>query len=259
MTPRGTDDADFGERPEPPYSAETLADFHAGLLSARAAEHIRSRIQDDPEAQRILAALDRTVDDLRGLPPEPASIPDSVRSGIQATLSSLPACPQGTTPAPEAIPAPVDLDTRRRSRVLSMLLAAAAVVVVAAGTFGLVRQMSPTTDTAPTSDPAPSTLAQPTSPADTLDPGSSASALSVIGRQDGAPFGSVAALRRCTAAHLVPAQVAVVGSGQITYQGRPAAAILLSTGVAGLFDALIVGLDCDTDTPSLLARGTIGG
>ncbi|WP_168706089.1 hypothetical protein [Gordonia paraffinivorans] len=253
MTPRGTDDADFGERPEPPYSAETLADFHAGLLSARAAEHIRSRIQDDTEAQRILAALDRTVDDLRGLPPEPASIPDSVRSGIQATLSSLPACPQGTTPAPEAIPAPVDLDTRRRSRVLSMLLAAAAVVVVAAGTFGLVRQMSPTTD------PAPSTLAQPTSPADTLDPGSSASALSVIGRQDGAPFGSVAALRRCTAAHLVPAQVAVVGSGQITYQGRPAAAILLSTGVAGLFDALIVGLDCDTDTPSLLARGTIGG
>ena len=90
-------------------------------------------------------------------------------------------------------------------------------------------------------------------------PADIAVALSVLGRTDGAPFGSVEALRRCTAAHLVPVEVVIVGSGRILVDGTGAAAILLSTGVAGRFDALIVGLDCDLGNPALISRGIVGG
>ncbi|MEO9330647.1 hypothetical protein [Gordonia aurantiaca] len=255
MTPRGPDDATAGEPPEPPFPAEMLADLHAGLLPERTAEHIRSRLDDDPHARRVLAALDRTVDELRGSPPAPVRVPDFVRADVQATLASLNG-PSDAAPAPvpcrEQTAEPDDLAARRRrNRVLPALITAAALVIVAAGTVGVLFAVSsPDSGTAPPQARSAATAS--------LDPSGSASALSVIGRTDGAPFGSVAALRRCTSAHLVSESTAVVGSGRIVYQGEPAAAILLSTGVAGRFDALIVGLDCDTGNPSLLARGVIG-
>ena len=57
----------------------------------------------------------------------------------------------------------------------------------------------------------------------------------------------------------MPADVVIVGSGRILVNGAEAAAILLSTGVAGRFDALIVGLDCDLGNPALISRGIVGG
>ncbi|SDU72481.1 hypothetical protein [Gordonia westfalica] len=267
MTPRGPDDTEYGDLPEPPYSADTLADFHAGVLSERADAHIRARIVDDAAAQAILAALDRTTSQLRASTPAPHRVPDQVRADVQATLAALgggsPAVtgPSSTsapsTSAPSGPDAPVNLASRRtrsrRSTVLPMVLAAAAVVVVALGSIGVLRLVSASSDDTP-----PPMQAQPASTR-TLDPTGFASALSVLGRTDGAPFASVAALRRCTAEHLIPTTVAVVGSGRIIFHGDPAAAILLSTGIAGRFDALIVGLDCDTGNPAFLARGTIGG
>ncbi len=264
MTPRGPDDTESGDLPDPPYSAETLADLHAGVLSERAATHIRAQITDDAAAQEILAALDRTTSQLRTSTPAAHPVPDPVRADVQATLAALAGAPatDAATPAGPARPgpaqdAPVDLSTRRErsgrsSRILSVVLAAAAIAVVALGSMGVLRLVSSSSDDTP-----PPTRAQPGS-TQTLDPAGSASAISVLGRTDGAPFGSVAALRRCTAAHLVPATVVIVGSGRIIFHGGPAAAILLSTGVAGRFDALIVGLECDTDNPAFLARGTIG-
>ncbi|GAB87535.1 hypothetical protein RVF83_05960 [Gordonia rubripertincta] len=264
MTPRGPDDTESGDLPDPPYSAETLADLHAGVLSERAATHIRAQITDDAAAQEILAALDRTTSQLRTSTPAAHTVPDHVRADVQATLAALAGAPATDAAAPPgparpgpAQDAPVDLPARRErsgrsSRVLSVVLAAAAIAVVALGSIGVLRLMS----SSPDDTPSP-IQAQPGS-TQILDPAGSASAISVLGRTDGAPFGSVAALRRCTAAHLVPATVVIVGSGRIIFHGGPAAAILLSTGVPGRFDALIVGLECDTDNPAFLARGTIG-
>ncbi|MCZ4580859.1 hypothetical protein O4158_17560 [Gordonia amicalis] len=279
MTPRGPDDTESGDLPDPPYSADTLAEFHAGALSERATAHIRTKIADDAAAQEILAALDRTASQLRASAsaPAPHPVPDRVRADVQAMLAALAGSSSATSPSFTDIPstsapstsagtastpadpdAPVDLAARReRSRrtrmVVPLVLAAAAVVVVAFGSIGVLRLMSSSSDDTPRP-----TQAQPAS-TQTLDPTGSASALSVLGRTDGAPFESVAALRRCTAAHLVPATAVVVGSGRIIFHGAPAAAILLSTGIAGRFDALIVGLECDTGSPAFLARGTIGG
>ncbi|MBD0862830.1 hypothetical protein IA539_16695 [Gordonia sp. zg691] len=283
MTPRGPDDNESGDLPDPPYSVEMLADFHAGVLSGRTTAHIRARIVDDAAAQEILSALDRTAEDLRGARPEIVPTPDSVRADVDATLAMLGGdrthatapfhtAPFHTAATPEHAPddstpggpvSPTDLHAARRSRTrrtpaVGILLAAAAVVLIAVGSFGVLRLTG-----SPADQPAPPqaqpTSSLPTSSRSTLAPGGSVAALSVLGRTDGAPFGSVAALRRCTAAHLIPVQVVIVGSGQIMVDGEPAAAILLSTGVAGRFDALIVGLDCDIGNPALISRAIIGG
>ncbi|MCT1355920.1 MULTISPECIES: hypothetical protein [Gordonia] len=257
MTPRGPDDHETGDVPDPPYSAEILADLHAGALPDRTAAHIRSRIVDDVAAQSILAALDHTSDDLRSAGPAPAPVPDQVRADVATTLAAL-----GRDPAP------VDISAARRGRRPArsrsrddrrmagrLLLAAAAVVVVAVGTVGILRLVSAPDATNPGQTPRAQSSSVPT-PA---GPAGIATALSVLGRTDGAPFGSVEALRRCTAAHLVPVEVVIVGSGRILVDGTGAAAILLSTGVAGRFDALIVGLDCDLGNPALISRGIVGG
>ncbi|ANY25668.1 anti-sigma factor family protein [Gordonia terrae] len=264
MTPRGPDDHETSDLPDPPYSADLLADLHAGALPDPVAAHIRAHLAEDPAAQSILDALDRTVGDLRSAEAAREPVPARVRDDVAATLTALGANPVEPsirqpagfrTGSPPVTSAPVDITTARRGRrtATRLLLAAAAVVVVAAGSIGVSRLIS-----ASDSSPGPAPRAQSSAPAPT-GPADAAVALTVLGRTDGAPFGSVEALRRCTAAHLVPATVVIVGSGRIVVDGSGAAAILLSTGVAGRFDALIVGLDCDLGNPSLISRGIVGG
>ncbi|MFE0751815.1 hypothetical protein [Gordonia sp. NPDC058843] len=281
MTPRGPDDYETGDLPGPPYSADILAELHAGALPGPVAAHIRSQIVDDPAAQTILAALDRTSDDLRTAGPSPVTAPDHIRADVAATLAALgrehPDAADASIAHPGSAPSehppegrgrpPVDLTTARRGRrsadpggrgtrrqTTRLLLAAAAVLIVAAGSVGVLRLLS-ASDTA---GPGQAPRAQSSSAPGPTGVGGVA-ALSVLGRTDGAPFGSIEALRRCTAAHLVSADVMIVGSGRILVDGSGAAAILLSTGVAGRFDALVVGLDCDLGNPALISRGIIGG
>ena len=47
--------------PEPPFTPELIADFHAGALDEALAHHVQQRLPDDPEAMETLAALDATV------------------------------------------------------------------------------------------------------------------------------------------------------------------------------------------------------
>ncbi|MFT4395430.1 hypothetical protein ACLTEW_10890 [Gordonia lacunae] len=275
MTPRGPDDHETSDRPDPPYSADVLADFHAGVLPDAVAVHIRARLAEDPAAQSILAALDRTTHELRSAEPAVVHVPDTVRDDVAGTLAALarerpdtsrPSVGGQGSPASESRPVPVDVTTGHRGRrrsgtghdsrrtITRVLLAAAAVVVIAAGSIGVLRLIS-ASDAASDQAPRAQSSASPAS-AGSADV---AVALAVLGRTEGAPFGSVEALRRCTAAHRVPADVVIVGSGRILVNGAEAAAILLSTGVAGRFDALIVGLDCDLGNPALISRGIVGG
>ena len=69
-----------GGYPTPPFSTDLLVDFHSGLLDPDMAEHVRGRIADDPDAQRILTALDATADDLDSLRGEEIPIPPDVRA-----------------------------------------------------------------------------------------------------------------------------------------------------------------------------------
>lgn len=75
--------------PEPPYSADLLADFHAGVLSADATAHVRSRLAVDPRAQEVLAALDRVTSELRTEGQAAAEMPEDVASRLDAFIEDM--------------------------------------------------------------------------------------------------------------------------------------------------------------------------
>ncbi|MEE3851914.1 hypothetical protein VZC37_16350 [Gordonia sp. LSe1-13] len=253
MVPPGADNdrSDASRLPQPPFSVDLLADLHADALPPDVADHVRSHLPDDPHARSVLAALDRTTAVLRDAPPDPVSLPPAVAARTTDTLDRISAdvaAAGGHTAVPLTRP---DRGDAKRSRRLAVagLVGAATVAVVVAVSVGLFRSPAPQ---------EPAQQAQPTAPSATSGPGERMAMLSVLGRDDAAPFGSEAELRRCTAANDVPEGTAVVGSGPVTLRDRPAAVILLATGVAGVFDALVVGPDCTTGNPSTISRTLIG-
>ncbi|MFW0793130.1 hypothetical protein AAFP30_04890 [Gordonia sp. CPCC 205515] len=236
--------------PQPPFSVEVLADLHADALPPDVAQHIWAHLDDDPHARSVLEALDRTVAQVAAAPVPPQPVPPSVTDLTNRTLAQIRAEVTATTDS-TVVGLESGRSTRRyRGRFLALGAAAAAAVVAAVLviSIGILR----------TPEPATPIQAQP-SPISTLDGSERATALSVLGRTDFAPFGSEAALRRCTRANRIADDTPLLGSGPVTLREKLAAVILLGTGLAGRFDALVVGRDCTTDNPSTIALTRIGG
>lgn len=251
---------DSSRFPSPPYAPELLAEFHAGNLDAATTAHVRAHIAEDADAQATLVALARVRDELRALGDTEDAVdndvdappPDWVRARTQETLAAIAA---ETTPHP-AMRGP---ETRRRRGAgprTYAILAAAAILIVGVVAAVLVLRPSQPTGSVEAQPSAPSSSLSVPAPPSALD---GAAALSVLGRTDGSPFASTDALRRCTAANGIPATTPVLGSGPVTVDGTQQVVILLGTGVAGRFLALVVGPDCDTGNPETVSRTTIGG
>ncbi|ALG86462.1 hypothetical protein [Gordonia phthalatica] len=75
--------------PEPPYSTEVLAEFHAGTLDPVTEEHVRRRLPEDPHAADVLAALDRVRADLHALRQSTPPMPDAVATRLDALIDGL--------------------------------------------------------------------------------------------------------------------------------------------------------------------------
>ncbi|MBM7368735.1 hypothetical protein [Gordonia hydrophobica] len=78
--------------PEPPYSTELLADFHAGVLDPRTHDHVQQRLPADPHAAEVLAALDRVRSELRaeGAQQRAATtMPDHVAARLDSFIDDL--------------------------------------------------------------------------------------------------------------------------------------------------------------------------
>ena len=58
------------ESDEPPLTVELLADLQAGLLDDESAARVRQRVRDNPEAERILRALNQVRCDVATLAAE---------------------------------------------------------------------------------------------------------------------------------------------------------------------------------------------
>lgn len=132
-------------RSGPPWSVDLLADLHAGVLAPEEEAQLRPLVEADPEARAVLAALDATLQDLRGLPP--LRMPDDVAARIDAALAEEARQQQPQQHRPQQHQSPqhqpsrpvapvVDLAARRRKRLgwgagLLTAAAAAAVGVVA--------------------------------------------------------------------------------------------------------------------------------
>ena len=238
--------------PEPPYSVELLADLDAGLLDEDVAAHIRSRIDQDPDAQETLAALARTRADLSALRDDVTPTPQWVTDRTTQTLGDL-STDAADDPLSPGLSTP-DLQSPRglrpRWNTIALVGAAAVIIAIVVATIGIAADRGRSTPV----QAGPSTAISPPE-----RPSVDAGVLSVLGRTDSAPFGSAAALRRCTQANDVPDTTPVLGSGPVTIDGTAQTVILLGTGRAGRFEAFVVGRDCDLGNPSLHSRTIIGG
>ncbi len=259
MTDRPSADEPTRVPAGPPFPVDLVADLHADVLPDDVAAQLWPRVRADPEAMRIVAALDATRADLASAQATAEPPPPAVTAAIESTLAAI----RADTGAPAAAP-PVESiedardrqrDARRRRGMVIASIAAGIIAVVTLVIAVSTATMSSQGDTdraddtpAPASTPAPSVEVQ------------VGALLSVLGRDDAAFTGQNGPdrLQRCLGANGVAPRTPVVGSGRLTVGGGPAVVILLSTGVAGRFDALVVDPSCDTGTPATISRRTLG-
>jgi hypothetical protein len=240
----------------PPWSVDVLADLHAGVLDARQSAALWARVNNDPEAQAILAALDSVKHDLDALgdapvEPMPAHFAAQLDNAIAAEAArSMPsAAGQGVAPL-------VDMAEARRRRnkrmgwVGGLVTAAAAVVAVA---FVALPGQQPTGGTAqPQNDNGNSSNSEQAAPQDLPpaalqadDLGPAIGALS--GKKDYGPLDDEQGLKDCLADKGIE-DPQVIGAREVTLDGTPGVAALLAQGEDGhRFRLLIVSPDCSGD------------
>ncbi|MGV9709851.1 hypothetical protein ACWDTI_04215 [Gordonia sp. NPDC003424] len=238
--------------PAPPFSVELIADLHADVLPADVADHVRAHLDEDDNARSVLAALDHAVAQVRSAPVPSRTVPPAVTDRTAKTLAHIRAevLDRGAGTVTHLESARQQRARRGRWLAVGGAAVAASIAAVVAITVGVGRSPQPVTPVEAQHQPTATK---------TVPAAERASLLSVLGHKDFAPFGSEAALRRCTAANGVPTHTVVLGSGPVTLDGREAVVILLATGVAGLIDALVVAPECTTNHPLLINRMQIGG
>lgn len=275
--------------PQPPFTAELLADLHAGNIDPELGARLWPAVQRDPEAKRYLDSLDEVRGSLAALGGDERitrPIPGDIAARLNALAESL-GGPAGDiadggvaepldsrisgalhvpAPAPdpritdsgssspgtvsENIPAPISLDAHRRRRRIAAALAAAAVIVVATGAaFFAVGDAD--RDTTPTAAPPPSESVEP-------DPGlDSAVALRALGRNDvRGRLADPAALTACVQAAGIDRPV--LGSADMDFHSREAVLILVGGRNGAQITALVVGSGCRPGNPEVLATTDIG-
>lgn len=86
----------------PPFSAELLADLHAGNIPAKVSEQLWPAVRRDPAAMRYLHSLDQVSDHVRDLGRDPRILhpmPADVTERLERMIDELAAAPIAATPA----------------------------------------------------------------------------------------------------------------------------------------------------------------
>jgi len=218
------------ETPRPPYSADMLADLHAGVLDADLSARMWPLVRADPRAVAVLEQLDAVQAQLSGLRwDEPAeSIPSDVAARLDAAVQN---------------------EQRRPSRRWPSVVGVAAAAIIAA-TFALVLL-----DSAPGGDPAghdPVAM----SPSDALfEP---AALRSVVGTTSLGPLAQADTLRECLNANGFDPGQPLLGAREVEFRERDAVLLLLGGPLPLELTAVVVGTDCNAHNPATLAIRSIG-
>lgn len=89
-------------RSGPPWSPELVAELHAGALDQDTADELLPRIEADPQARELLAALEATTSDLAALPEVtmPGDVAARLDTALDEEIRARPA--QQGAPQPQA-------------------------------------------------------------------------------------------------------------------------------------------------------------
>ncbi|MBH0781241.1 hypothetical protein [Nocardia bovistercoris] len=253
--------------PQPPFSAELLADLHAGNVAPEVSARLWTVVHADSEASEYLQGLDEVSCRLRALADDDAILhpmPVDVADRLERFLEDLEPASDADASTGSAHPRPVDaaagpaangsapvveLRARRGTR-LRWLAAAAAVLAVVAGA-GVTARLLSTDDTPPTAQP-------PTTGDDRIgDDLTVTAALAALGRNDvSGPLANRTALTNCV--HAAGLDRPVLGSTDMTYQGSRAVLILLAGPRTPKITALVVGPGCGAGDPQVRKITDIG-
>ncbi len=244
---------------DPPLSVEVLAELQAGLLDDAAAARVRGQIRADPEAARMLRALNQVRRDVAAVGADQATAPDpppEVIARISAVLRST----EGSTDLPSSGSGGGAHLARPRIRTASMLAAGAGLCAVIAaitvGTVALVNSPEPSATT-------PATAQHITvSASPMLIPLSPAQILALLGRKPdfGPPQGALSSplndpprLASCLSGLGYPASTPVLGAQPIDISARPGVLLVLPGDTPNNLAVFAVALTCSAADTGLLA------
>lgn len=250
--------------PQPPYAVELIADLHADNLPPAIQAQLWPLVRRDPDAVRVLHALDRVSDELRALGHDhgvgstvPADVADRLDRalGLDPRLGDAedaqPSAPVRTVSRVAIAESTAAAAPRRRRWVV----AAAAVGSVAATTALL---FAATVIRAP--EPGTPVIASPQGEA--LNLGSEiapATMMSLLGRHDASsPLADRSARSACLVANGLDPARPTLGSATVTFRGEEAVLLLVPGPRSPQITALVVRPGCGPSNPSVLARTDIG-
>ncbi|MFB9906606.1 hypothetical protein [Allokutzneria oryzae] len=257
----------------PPWSLDLLADLHAGALDTSVEAELRPRVEADPDAKAVLAALDATMTDLGSLPPVtmPPEVAARIEAAIQQEVRVAMANVGLQVPAGDAPPAQpsgqvVSLDAARRKR-RQRIGWGAGVLVAAAAVFGVAMVALPNNVTVgtPQAGQSPGNGASPTTPGSGDGPlalkDSDLGALppGVGGSTDYGPLADRTKLTACLQANGYPPTTTPLAGRQVTLEGKPGVLLVLGDPAqVGRLRLLVVGPSCSASNPDKIAEKTVG-
>ncbi|WP_305093196.1 hypothetical protein [Prescottella sp. R16] len=240
----------------PPFSADLLADLHAGVLSDEDSARLWPLVRQDPAAVEVLAALDAVSarlgeagrDHSVGTP-----VPDDVVRRIDAALGLPASRPDRTVVALDPT-----RSRRRRGAWIGAAAAAAAAVVGAVAVFGGTGGSDPSGNTPIVASPTET-------PGGITDLGSDLDDTQVLtllsNTTPTTPTGALADPQQragCLQSNGIARATPVLAIREVRFRGVTAVLVLVPGPRPPTLTALVVGSACDATHPELLTRTEIG-
>lgn len=248
--------------PQPPYSAELLADLHAHNLPPEVERELWPLVRQDADALRILDALDQVSADLSALRHSEQiihSVPDDVAARLEAALEHAPPPESGENAQVHSLAAERAKRAGRSRQPRGRWIAAAAAAVAVVAATGITATVMRGTGDNPGPDQpiaGPSTSAAVTSVAPPEPELTGPGLLTVIGRNDvTGPLADRAALTECLRA--AGFNRTILGSRDGNYQGGPAVLALIAGPRPPGITAVFVVPDCSATNPKVLGHTDI--
>jgi hypothetical protein len=228
---------------DPPLTVELLADLQAGLLDDDSAARVRKRVREDPEAEKILRALNQVRCDVATLGADPTSAPD-VPPEVTARISAALRSADQTAVAHSARP------HLRPVRVIAGVAGLGAVLAaVGVGTAALINAPEPAPSTPATAEHI--TVSTPPM----AIPLSQAEILGLLNRSpDYGPLSDPARRASCLSGLGYPASAQVLGARPVDINARPGVLLVLPDDTPDNLAVFAVALNCSAADTGLLAN-----
>jgi len=238
-----TDDDTADNAADPPLTVELLADLQAGLLDDDSAARVRKRVRDDPEAEKVLRALNQVRCDVATLGADPTSAPE-VPPEVTARISAALRSEDETGVAHSARPHP------RPATVIAGVAGVGAVLAaIGVGTAALINAPEPAPST-----PATAQHITVSTPPMAI-PLSQAEILGLLNRApDYGPLGDPGLRASCLSGLGYPASTQVLGARPVDINARPGVLLVLPGDTPGDLAVFAVALNCSAADTGLLAN-----